>query len=942
MDQWTLCRVRRSLGDEHRTLRVDRLNSVGQLRSPDDQWRSLSLKEVHFRFKIWAFCPTPNLGTKPFPTSQIIKIQSHNTWDGPVSIAKIKKRDGTECDLNLYHLVDLKVWFNYILAEKRKEYRKRGNTIDMERVFKYSGSQLANQSVAEKCDVAETAPLNSRIFESDLKLQRAVHGPVTWDCSLCTFESTTPRNADGRYQCSICEQWNTVSTLLNEDCKMSEQYEMERIQNLATNQNQKLLADKLGLDGSGPSAPDVTLTLNEIAQYQIVLMLGESGCGKSTVLRSLHSQHPDLCVFLDPVDLEWHHDKAVISEFDDDYSSDQRINLMSSIGLNTVRSWLKPFRILSNGERYRASFSRLLSTGLKRQNQWILIDEFTSVLDRANARCIASSISKYIRRNTGNEIAKFVVASSKSDIIPYLQPDAVISLAPNRPHRIVVNPNNLTDPNSYVPDTKVVLDLPPFEQLKQNRVPIFDHLNFDEHSLRKKDSISIEGRVRRLQCQIRTDEHTATASSVFDVVKSVKTQDNGNGKRQNPIPFDGVTVTDIPCLERHHIGTADFSIGLIYGPSGSGKTLAGERLFGRITTFQWDTNKSICDHFPSLDDMEDKFAACSLSPRLGLSKYHQLSQGERDRVDIAIKLGSNNVLIDEFTSNVDRKTAMKVASGLRVYVDRHQLKNVVLLSCHSDFVSMLHPDWLFDVENKKVIHYHPMGRSSTSPEFTTNDSVVANDVSEDGGYIDNDRMWFRPKIRIFLKPSTYKVFEPKFAKYHYMSRTINTAATCFTAWATFGFSENEQSRLDEQAECVGFISILSYPFRAYQHDPDTLFHWREHRTVILPPYQGMGFGSRICDALALYLSHRKLDDAPNGQRLQSKTAHPRYGRSKDMSPLWLPLSTNHLTDKRSLWSRRGKEEVEEKMFYSHVFKLEYQWSESDRYYLDQSVIVNEK
>ena len=68
------------------------------------------------------------------------------------------------------------------------------------------------------------------------------------------------------------------------------------------------LAERLGVDVAAPSAPKVTLTLNDIAQFQIVLILGESGCGKSTVLKSLHDQHPELCVFLNPDDLQWNDD----------------------------------------------------------------------------------------------------------------------------------------------------------------------------------------------------------------------------------------------------------------------------------------------------------------------------------------------------------------------------------------------------------------------------------------------------------------------------------------------------------------------------------------------------------------------------------------------------------------------------------------------------------
>ena len=43
---------------------------------------------------------------------------------------------------------------------------------------------------------------------------------------------------------------------------------------------------------------------------------------------------------------------------------------------------------------------------------------------------------------------------------------------------------------------------------------------------------------------------------------------------------------------------------------------------------------------------------------------------------------------------------------------------------------------------------------------------------------------------------------------------------------------------------------------------------REHRTVILPDFQGLGFGSRVSDGMAELL-------ALHNKRYQSKTAHPR-------------------------------------------------------------------
>lgn len=60
---------------------------------------------------------------------------------------------------------------------------------------------------------------------------------------------------------------------------------------------------------------------------------------------------------------------------------------------------------------------------------------------------------------------------------------------------------------------------------------------------------------------------------------------------------------------------------------------------------------------------------------------------------------------------------------------------------------------------------------------------------------------------------------------------------------------------------------------------------REHRTVVLPEYQGIGLGSLMADSVAHALT--KL-----GYNFMSTTAHPTYGGYRDRSPLWVALPTS--------------------------------------------------
>lgn len=88
---------------------------------------------------------------------------------------------------------------------------------------------------------------------------------------------------------------------------------------------------------------------------------------------------------------------------------------MSAVGLNTVPSWSKPRKVLSNGEGYRADLARKIDSN-------IVIDEFTSVVNRETAKSCSMALSKYIKRN---KLKNIVIATCHHDILDWLEPDWV-------------------------------------------------------------------------------------------------------------------------------------------------------------------------------------------------------------------------------------------------------------------------------------------------------------------------------------------------------------------------------------------------------------------------------------------------------------------------------------------------------------------------------------
>lgn len=147
--------------------------------------------------------------------------------------------------------------------------------------------------------------------------------------------------------------------------------------------------------------------------WQIGVIYGGSGTGKSTLLKNFGSIQQS----------NFDNSKSLISNFDW-LEPKEATYLLSSMGLSSVPTWLRPFHTLSNGEQYRASLAYVV--GKAQENEIILIDEYTSVVDREVAKAMSNALQKYIRRTN----KKVILASCHFDIMEWLQPDWVYS--PNK------------------------------------------------------------------------------------------------------------------------------------------------------------------------------------------------------------------------------------------------------------------------------------------------------------------------------------------------------------------------------------------------------------------------------------------------------------------------------------------------------------------------------
>ena len=140
--------------------------------------------------------------------------------------------------------------------------------------------------------------------------------------------------------------------------------------------------------------------------WNIGVIYGGSGCGKSTILNTLGGVK----------EIEFDKEKALISNFDW-LEPEQASRVLTSIGLSSVPTWLRPFHLLSNGEQYRATLAYTIAKA--NDGDIILIDEYTSVVDRDVAKAMSFALQKYIRR----ENKKIILASCHFDIMEWLLPD---------------------------------------------------------------------------------------------------------------------------------------------------------------------------------------------------------------------------------------------------------------------------------------------------------------------------------------------------------------------------------------------------------------------------------------------------------------------------------------------------------------------------------------
>jgi len=277
-----------------------------------------------------------------------------------------------------------------------------------------------------------------------------------------------------------------------------------------------------------------------------------------------------------------------------------------------------------------------------------------------------------------------------------------------------------------------------------------------------------------------------------------------------------------------------WKIGLIVGPSGAGKTTLATELFPKAylhEAFDWPAKASLLDAFPEHLSIKDITAALNAvgfsSPPHWLKTWHHLSNGQKFRAELArcLLMDVDTVVFDEFTSVVDRDVAKICSAAVAKTIRKRARPQLVAVSCHFDIIDWLQPDWMYDVAADRF-------------EWR--------------------RLRRRPPVRLEIHQTTRRAWT-LFRGHHYLSADLHQSARCYVAW----WGERP----------VAFTAVLHQPNQKSRNRK------REHRTVVLPDYQGVGIGNAVSAAIAQW----HLDQ---GWKYSSVTSHPAMIRHRLKSAQW--------------------------------------------------------
>lgn len=169
----------------------------------------------------------------------------------------------------------------------------------------------------------------------------------------------------------------------------------------------------------------------KIGPTDIVYITGESGSGKSVLLRAMKEDLGEEA--LDIAEIKVDPDKPIIETVGATF--DEGLKLLSRVGLNDAYLFIRRYCELSEGQKYRYRIAKLIKSG----KQYWIMDEFCATLDRETAKIVAFNVQKQARR-TGKAV---LAATTHTDLFEDLAPSVHIHKGWGRRVEVKYYPNML-------------------------------------------------------------------------------------------------------------------------------------------------------------------------------------------------------------------------------------------------------------------------------------------------------------------------------------------------------------------------------------------------------------------------------------------------------------------------------------------------------------------
>lgn len=154
--------------------------------------------------------------------------------------------------------------------------------------------------------------------------------------------------------------------------------------------------------------------------WKVGAIVGGSGSGKSTIAKTIWPEATHTSG-----DHVWTAD-CLLDDFPESLKPDEIIGLLTAVGFSSAPAWLRPYAVLSTGQKFRADLARSLAEAAAQprsesaaQCTPVVFDEFTSTVDRTVAKAVSVAVSKHVRRGS----QQFVAVTCHKDFLPWLEPD---------------------------------------------------------------------------------------------------------------------------------------------------------------------------------------------------------------------------------------------------------------------------------------------------------------------------------------------------------------------------------------------------------------------------------------------------------------------------------------------------------------------------------------